>query len=146
MWPYSVAVVPRSRLSACESYADVTAGLNLTIYTATLLQPLLVLVLVLVLVLLQLRWLRLASTFAIPRELAAAPAHCWAIITSAKIFRHAVQRWRSANESGNNRGHDCRMRRSDGSHVRDWWGIRKSEKCLSKNFRTDVDTHIESSV
>lgn len=55
MWPYSVAVVPRSRLSACESYADVTAGLNLAIYTATLLLSLLVLVLVLVLVLLQLR-------------------------------------------------------------------------------------------
>jgi len=37
-----------------------------------------------------------ASTFAIPRELAAAPARCRAIITSAKIFRHGgtTQRYR----------------------------------------------------
>lgn len=46
----AVAVVPQPRLLACESYADVTAGLNL----ATLL-PLLVLVLVLKLVLLLLQ-------------------------------------------------------------------------------------------
>lgn len=47
----AVTVVPQPRLLACESYADVTAGLNL----ATLLPPLLVLVLVLKLVLLLLQ-------------------------------------------------------------------------------------------
>jgi len=34
VWPYSAAVVvvPRPRLSACESYANVTTGLNLAMY------------------------------------------------------------------------------------------------------------------
>lgn len=31
-WQYSVAVVPRPRLSACESYVDIIVGLNLAAY------------------------------------------------------------------------------------------------------------------
>jgi len=83
VWPYSVAVVPRPRLSACESYVDITVGLNLAAYcyiaavaavaAAAVTSP------------------GVHHRFAIPRELAAAPARCRrAIITSAKMFRHAV--------------------------------------------------------